>query len=274
MSVRPKVVAALQARLASTRLPRKALAEVGGLPMLAFTAQRLASAPELDQVVVATTDDDSDDELERLLHPHGLPCHRGSYADIVARLLGAARQFEAQVLVRVWGDCPLVDPGLIGQVVRLLQEQGLDYADTGLLDGSRYPLGLDVEVYRAETLARINREADTPFFHEYPNEFLKAHRDQFRTGAVACDQAASHISVTVDYPADLELVRDIWQRLGQRGPVGWRELVALHEGQPELFGKASRLGRNLDLKAAKEQAAGTRQQAAAGRPSRGPGERR
>lgn len=255
MSSSEKVVAAIQVRLASTRLARKALAPIDDWPMTVFTAERLRSAENVDQVVVATTSEASDDELVAALARHGLMCYRGSRDDLVARLLGAATLFGAQVLVRVWGDCPLVDPQMVDDCVRLLRERNLDFADTGLIERSRFPLGLDVEVYRRRTLERMNGEARSAFHREFPIEFLKEHREEYRSESVRCEVDATAVSVTVDYAEDLELVRAVWQRLGGKTPsFGWRDIWELHSREPELFATSSKHGRNLDFKRKQEQA--------------------
>jgi spore coat polysaccharide biosynthesis protein SpsF len=143
------ILAVLQARMSSTRLPGKVMAEVAGAPMILRQIERLSRARRLDRIVVATSTDRSDDSLAAWLTLHGVPVHRGSLDDVLARYEGALEAFgPAEVLVRLTGDCPLTDPEVIDATIDLLIDKGLDYA-ANTPARRTYPKGLDVEVMRA-----------------------------------------------------------------------------------------------------------------------------
>ena len=138
----PRTVAIIQARMSSSRLPGKVLQEIAGKPMLAWVAERAARAKGIDQVVVATTDDASDDLLELICAKLGLACHRGSLYDVLDRYYTAARAFQADVIVRLTGDCPLIDPGVIERTLEVFRSSHADFAANRLLRPGSAPIPL------------------------------------------------------------------------------------------------------------------------------------
>ena len=248
MPSQPRVAAAIQARLGSTRLPRKVLATVLERPMLLLMANRLRRARLVDEVVVATTVVDGDDELVKVCHAAGLRVHRGPVDDLAARLSGTAAEFDADVLVRVWGDCPLVNPALIDRAVARVLSASLDFLSVGSLTPPTFPPGLGFEVYRRTMLERIDRDADSDFEREFPVEFIKRRRAQLATDVIDCETDCSQISLTVDYPADLELVRAVFAHMAATPDFGYREVLDLHRREPALFAAAAELARNIDYR--------------------------
>jgi spore coat polysaccharide biosynthesis protein SpsF len=121
------IVGAIQARMGSTRLPGKVLAPILGRPMAWRIFERARHSKHLDQVVIATTTEPSDDELVRFAEQNNIGCYRGRVDDIVERLCSTAQRFQADVLVRIWGDCPFVDPEVIDQALEKLLAENLDY---------------------------------------------------------------------------------------------------------------------------------------------------
>ena len=247
-----RIIAAIQARLASTRLPEKVLTDLHGAPMLRQIAHRLDAIEEIAEVVLATTTAPSDDRLAAVATSWGMGVHRGPVDDLVERYLGAAHAFNADAVVRVWGDCPFVDPGSVGRAVRCLTSGDYLYTSTFRPPGRTFPLGLDVEIYRTSMLEQIVETSDDPFYREFPVQFVDAHVAPERIGGVRYHEDASDLHLTVDYPEDLELAREIYAAL-HRGecPFDVQTLVSWIRANPAVLAKIERLARNADYQAKK-----------------------
>ena len=142
-----KVVAIIQARVGSTRLPGKVLKDVGGKPMLWYMIDRLKCSEELKHVVIAIPDSIENDLLSKFAENIEISCFRGSENDVLSRYYGAATRFGADVVVRLTSDCPLIDPGITDKIIQTHLNLNADYTST-----NNYPRGLDVEVFNIETL--------------------------------------------------------------------------------------------------------------------------
>ena len=241
------ILGVVQARMASTRLPGKVLAPIMGKPMVRRILDRMLLSRSLDRVVIATTTERSDDELVGFAEREGIEYHRGSVDDIAERLLGAAERFEADVLARIWGDCPFIDPLVIDEAVNKLLAEDLDYVSNTVPGERTFPRGLDVEVYRRRTLESMRDGTRDGFYREFPLEYITQQPDRFRWDVIRNDRDLSHIQLTVDYPQDLELARTIYSALhGFNGAFSYREAVAFMQSHPEMLSASSRLPRNVD----------------------------
>jgi spore coat polysaccharide biosynthesis protein SpsF len=171
----PKTLAIVQARMSSSRLPGKVLLDIAGQPMLWRVLSRASQARALDGVVVATTLDPSDDPVDRMCADRGILCYRGSLQDVLDRYYQAARRFGAQVIVRLTGDCPVIDPEVIDATVRIFHHEAESgFAATRLPPPWQrtLPIGLDVEVVSFASLERAWKEADQPFHREHVMPFF------------------------------------------------------------------------------------------------------
>nr|NIN65969.1 acylneuraminate cytidylyltransferase [Anaerolineae bacterium]NIN96152.1 acylneuraminate cytidylyltransferase [Anaerolineae bacterium] len=162
----PNTVAIVQARVGSTRLPGKVLKDLVGLPLLARVVRRTARASRPDEVVVAIPEASTDDSLARLCHAYGWPCFRGSEDDVLDRYYRAATEYGAESVVRITSDCPLVDPGIVDQVVDLFLQGEWDYVSNTLAPRT-YPRGLDVEVFTFDALRLAWKEDSNPAWREH-----------------------------------------------------------------------------------------------------------
>lgn len=228
------VLAILQARVTSTRLPNKVLAPILGQPMLARQIERLRRTTTLDKLVVATSDDGSDDPLAALCASQGVPCHRGSLNDVLARFHGACAAFgPADHIARLTGDCPLTDPAVIDAVIRHHLASGADYTANAIQP--TWPDGLDVEVMRAEVLQRAFDEARLPSEREHVTPYIHKHPEWFRIEHVKGDRDLSTLRWTVDEPADLYFVTEVYAALYPKDPAfDTTAILALIERHPEL----------------------------------------
>ena len=227
-----KTLIIIQARLGSTRLPGKVLADICGQPMLARVVERVRLARTAQQVVVATTSAAHDDELARFCAAHGIECFRGDENDVLDRYFQAAKKFEATTVVRITADCPLIDPQVIDRVTEIFQQGGVDYASNTL--ETTYPDGLDTEVFSFAALEQAWREATKTSEREHVTPYLR-NSGKFRVRNVANDLGVSFAAHrwTVDEPADLEFVRAIYRNLNGHA-FGMCDVLALLEKDSAL----------------------------------------
>jgi len=222
-----KVVALVQARAGSKRLPGKVLADVGGIPLLAHSLRRARAAQRIDEVVLATTELVRDAPVAAVAATEGVAVHRGSEDDVLRRMLDAARAAEADAVVRLTADCPLLDPGVIDHVVAALvdEQPRVDYA-SNVLDRT-YPKGLDCEALWTSTLARIDELAVSPEAREHVTWFAYCGRpDLFELRSVTGAPDGSGLDWSVDTADDLERVRRMVGLLqAPDEPIAWHDLL-------------------------------------------------
>ena len=223
---RARVVAVVQARMSSTRLPGKVLARLGEDTVLELLLRRLARSSELDEIVVATSTEPSDDPVEREAERLSVRVIRGSLTDVLGRYLKASAAVNADAIVRITADCPLMDPEVVDHVVRVWRESRADYV-TNTLEPRSYPDGLDVEVVTAAALSRAGELAREPFDREHVTPYLRYHPETFSVHGVHIDPPHPEVRITLDTPADLEaLIRLV----GQVGPDATMEDVLKAHG--------------------------------------------
>lgn len=224
------ILAILQARASSTRLPGKVLKPILGKPMLARQLERVRRARLLDRLIVATSSDPSDDPIEVLCRNEGVECYRGKLDDVLDRFYQAAAPLHPEHVVRLTGDCPLADPAIIDQVCAFYLEGGFDYATNALQP--TFPDGLDVEICRFEFLEQAWREAVLPSHREHVTPFIHKNPQRFRIGHFRGNTDLSHLRWTVDEPDDFTLVSNIYEALYPADPcfdtVAILELLEQH----------------------------------------------
>lgn len=236
-----KVVALVQARMGSTRLPNKVMRPIGGVPMIELLLQRLALSKEIDQIVVATSLDPRNDRLVGHVRKLGYACEQGSENDVLGRFVQAAQAHQAGVVVRITGDCPLVDPELVDDVIRRFKAAAVDYFSN--VDPPTYPDGLDVEVFTFNALQRAGEEATKPFDREHVTPYLR-ESGRFKTASLRYSEDLSALRWTVDEPADLDVIEAVFQHFHPRRVFGWCDVLRLRSQQPEIFATNQRLTRN------------------------------
>ncbi|NOY76030.1 MAG: NTP transferase domain-containing protein [Kiritimatiellaeota bacterium] len=173
-----RVVATIEARMTSSRLPGKVLLESIGRPMLQLMTERLASLELVDEIVIATTVNEMDKPIVDLAERIGARCYRGSEEDVLSRVLGAAHENDADVIVELTGDCPLIDPKLVDDVVETYLSEDCDYATNCL--AQTFPLGMEAEVFSTELLELADREGDTSEDREHVSWFFVRNPDRFK----------------------------------------------------------------------------------------------
>jgi len=227
-----RVVAIVQARMGSSRLPGKVLADLGGTTMLAQVMRRLHASRRIAKIVVATSTAVEDDAIVHEAGQLGAGVHRGSTADVLARFFGAARAFRADAIVRITADCPLLDPGVIDQVIGALSID-TDYASN--THERTYPRGLDVEALHRDTLERITRLGRSAAAREHVTSYVLENPQLFRIAQVRAERDDSDLRWTVDTPEDLAMMRTLYGELGLAGELQpYHEIVAAVRARPEL----------------------------------------
>jgi spore coat polysaccharide biosynthesis protein SpsF (cytidylyltransferase family) len=227
-----RTVAVVQARMGSTRLPGKVLAEIAGRPLLAWTVTGVGAVRGVSQVVVATTTEPADEAVAALAAELGVAVHRGPVHDVLTRCHDAVAPFEPDVVLRQTADNPFPDPIVAAGQVRRLVDGGFDYV--GIDD---WPLGIAAEACRMTALALAAREATEPADREHVLPFVYRQPDRFRIGhlARAGTPPTAAARYTVDTEADLEFARTLAERLGHGPPVGLGELETIVADDPELL---------------------------------------
>lgn len=236
-----KIVALVQARMGSTRLPNKVMKPIGGIPMIELLLSRLSRAKEVDEIVVASSVDERNQPLAEHVRKLGYACEQGSENDVLERFVQAARAHHADVVVRITGDCPLVDPELVDELIRRFKAAGVDYFSNVV--PPTYPDGLDIEVFTFRALEQANRETDKPFDHEHVTPYLR-ESGKFSAAAMLHDQDYSALRWTVDEPADFAVIEKVFRHFQPRTDFTWREVLNLQLQQPEIFNTNQHLIRN------------------------------
>lgn len=234
----PSVVAIIQARMNSSRLPGKVLMDIGGKPMLSRVVVRARRAQFVGRVVVATTDDASDDPVEDYCQSQGILYFRGDPFDVLDRYYQAARRFEAKTIVRLTADCPLIDPGEIDRTLIAFDEAGADFAANRLPPPWQRttPIGMDTEVVTFNALAQAWHEADAKHAREHVMPFFYEHPERFKI--VLADHPLpnlGHLRLTVDTAEDLRLIRQIYANFENSDGFTLDEILNLLKLQPALL---------------------------------------
>lgn len=227
-----KVVAIVQARLGSVRLPKKVLKPITGKPMIELLLKRLSKSKELSDIVVATSNRTENDELESLIETLDFKCTRGSEHDVLSRFYESAKSCQADVVVRITGDCPLVDPELVDKCVREYIKNDIDYFSN--IDPVTYPDGLDIEVFSFECLKRAYQDASSKYDREHVTTYIR-NSEAFMKSSIQNSTDLSEQRWSVDEPEDLKLIRNIFEYFAPDIYFSWNRVSELITSKPELF---------------------------------------
>jgi spore coat polysaccharide biosynthesis protein SpsF len=227
-----KIVAIIQARMGSTRLPGKVLLDLEGETVLARVVHRVQRASLINEVLVATTDGPADDVIVQECRRVSVPVFRGDEKDVLDRYFRAAQLTKADVVVRITSDCPLIDPGVTGKTIAAFLEAKPDYASNSIV--RRYPRGLDTEVMKVQALERAWRAASRPYEREHVTPYLYEHPAEFKILPVTGDADHSQYRWTLDTPEDLEFIRAVYARMKDHKDFLWTDVLALLDREPQL----------------------------------------
>ena len=206
------ILGIIQARMQSVRLPGKVLLPLEGKPILWHIFFRLAKSKLIDDICISTSTNPTDDKIEKFAHKYGIKIFRGSEENLVKRHLDAAKKFDADVIVRITGDCPLVDPQIVDKVIEAyLKDKKLDFVSNAKT--KTYPIGLDVEVFPVKTLEKIFSISEDPIFYEYfISNYIFENPSIFKSKGISLNNP-NLLRWTLDYPEDYMFFKKIFEEL-------------------------------------------------------------
>jgi len=229
-----KTVGIIQARMGSKRLPGKVLKPIVGIPNLEHMMRRLSRCQTLNEIVIATSDQPQDDILSNFAKEHGYLSGRGSETDVLGRYYKVAKERQADHVVRLTADCPLIDPEVTDSVVR----EHLDAKSRDITSNCiklSFPNGFDTEVLSFGCLQRLHRQTQDPPYREHVTNYIHDYPEQFIIGHIVSAENRSDLRLTLDTDEDYELIRQIYEALYPQNPdFGFREIYALLDRHPEM----------------------------------------
>lgn len=231
-----KIVATIEARMTSTRLPGKVLMPVMGKPMLEYMIERVRRVPGLDEIIVATTVNETDQPIVDLAERLGIGWFRGSENDVMGRVLNAAQAYDADVIVELTGDCPLIDPDIISSVIRCFSQGEADYASN--LPIRTYPIGMETQVFPTSILADAISLTQDPTDHEHVSLYIYSHPERYHIVTVdsGLPRRWHGIRLTLDTVEDFELIHEIFKTFYPSNPqFTLRDILTLLRSRPELL---------------------------------------
>jgi spore coat polysaccharide biosynthesis protein SpsF len=227
------ITAIIQARMSSTRLPGKSLLPLGDTTILGYTVRQVQRAKRIGRVLVATSTDASDDAIEKYCKESSMEVFRGSLNDVLDRYYQAAKFAGAEHVARITGDCPLIDPAIVDAVAKVYEQGNCDYISTGRIV-STFPDGMDTEIFSTAALEAAWQEAKLPSEREHVTPFIWNHPERFRVVEYKNSRDLSAVRLTIDEPADYEVIKDIIANVPE---LSMQAVVAYLEKNPEAAAK-------------------------------------
>mgnify|MGYP000079471324 CR=1 FL=1 len=227
-----KIVALVQARMGSTRLPGKVLKSIVKKPMIELLLTRLSQSCELNEIVVAASEERQNEQLQLVVESLGFGCTRGSEKDVLNRFYESAKFVGADVIVRITGDCPLVESTLVDECIKSYKNSNVDYFSN--INPATYPDGLDIEVMSFESIERANNETESEFDREHVTPYIR-NSDSFSKSSMQHTEDLSNQRWSVDEPEDLAVVTNIFEHFSPDIFFDWKQVLELRKSQPELF---------------------------------------
>ena len=224
--------AIVQARFGSTRLPGKVLLELDGRPVLAHVLSRCSRISGIDFVVCAMPDEAASDKIEEIAAACGAVTFRGSESDVLARYLGAARLVDADVVLRITSDCPLIDPKVAADVVALRAAKRCDYASNNL--SRTFPHGLDCEAFTFEALAEADTRAHEAYDREHVTPWLRRSRDIVRANLDSGNPALAQHRWTLDHPEDMAFFKALFAVMVEGVDGTMDDILSVLAAHPEI----------------------------------------
>ena len=235
------ILAIVQARMGSTRLPGKVLKQVDGKPLIKILLSRLSRSKKIDKIILATSIEPENDHLVKTVEKMGFEVFRGSENDVLDRYYQAAKIYKPQVVVRITGDCPIIDPHLVDQVIESYQKTKVDYVSN--IDPPTYPDGLDTEVLSFEALEAAYEQSDKSFDREHVTPFIRTS-GQFKRLNYTNKNDLSNERWTVDDTEDFEVMENVIKHFAPSLDFSWQDVLKLKQSHPENFEANKGIKRN------------------------------
>ncbi|MFH1890131.1 MAG: glycosyltransferase family protein [Candidatus Kuenenbacteria bacterium] len=232
----------LQARMGSTRLPGKVLKKINGTPLLAYQIKRVKQSKKIKKIIIATAKGNNNNPIEKLCRTLKIDCFRGSENDVLARYYECSLSYpKYQSIVRLTGDCPLIDPIIIDQVIDLFEKLNCDYASNVPMGKETYPDGMDVEVFKKTVIATAHCQAILQSDREHVNEYILRNR-KFRKKYLQAGCDFSHFRLTVDNSEDFEVIKFLIKN--SKITAGYLDYISLLTKNPHIMLKNMHIKRN------------------------------
>lgn len=207
-----KVLAIVQARCSSSRLPGKVLKKLAGKPMIIHELERLGHSRLIDRIVLATSTEASDDPLEEVAAKSGVEIFRGSLDDVLDRYYQCAKKYQPEHVVRITGDCPIIDWRIVDHVIAKHMEKQNDYTATS----EDFPDGLDTEVIRFSALEYTWKMAKMMSEREHVTLYLRNHSEMFQMEIIPCEKKLNNMRWTVDEPQDFTFIEKVFSGIYEK----------------------------------------------------------
>lgn len=242
MDMKKKIVAIIQARMGSTRLPGKVLLNILDRPVLWHLVNRLRRAGSIDEIVVATSTSRGDDTIHKFCIENKINVFRGNESDVLDRFYQAAKRFDADLVIRLTGDCPIIDPEVVEELIHYFLEGHYDHCGVATGAGvaqndtwGRFPDGLDAEIFRMEVLTTAASEATSALHREHVTPFIWQQPDRFKTGSLFCKEGDyRELRLTLDNIEDFNLISWIYSKLWPgRSDFSINEVIELLRQHPD-----------------------------------------
>ncbi|WP_019424724.1 cytidylyltransferase domain-containing protein [Paenibacillus sp. OSY-SE] len=229
----PKVVAIVQARMGSSRLPGKVMKPLIDHSVLGHVILRLKAVNSINKIVIATTQNPEDDVIICECNKYNVPVYRGSTEHVLSRYYEAAKKFNADIVVRVTSDCPLIDPEITENIINYFFELDADYVSNKIIE--TFPRGLDTEVFTMSSLEKAYKGAYNDIHREHVTPYIYLHSDQFKLVNYSLEKDYSAYRWTLDTREDYQLIESIYEKLYKPNNIfSWLEIIQLMEDYPEL----------------------------------------
>jgi spore coat polysaccharide biosynthesis protein SpsF len=228
-----KLTIIIQARLGSQRFPKKTIKSIENKPMIWHVINRLKQVKASNQIILATTKNDEDKILLNIADKMNIFSFTGSSNDVLDRYYSCAKKFFADPIIRITGDCPLLDPFLIDDMIEFFQKNNFDYLSNTL--EPTYPDGLDVEIFSFQTLEKIMKKSNLKSEHEHVTSYLKTHLNEFQTYNFINDKDLSHHRWTIDQKEDLEFVKKIYSLSNSKSTLNMQIILDIISNNPQLM---------------------------------------
>ena len=240
-----KVIAIVQARVGSIRLPGKVLKEINGKSLIEILFHRLSQSKKIDKLILATSVNKENDTLANLVEKLGFDVFRGSENDVLGRYYNAAKKYNPETVVRITGDCPIIDPKLVDEIISLYEKENADYVSN--TSPPTFPDGLDVEVFSFDSLKEANKKAKTSHEREHVTPFIRANKN-LKNINLSNDTDLSKERWTVDDPEDLSVIENILNHFAPNLDFSWWDVLELKQSHPEYFEANQHITRNKGSK--------------------------
>ena len=233
----------IQARMGATRLPGKVLKKVKGITLLEYEINRVRQANKISKIVVATSDKRADDKIEKLCKKINIDCFRGSEDDVLDRYYQCSLKYPRyKNIIRITGDCPLIDPLIIDNVIAFFEKNKFDYASNVLKE--TFPDGMDVEIFTRNALTESAQKARLGSEREHMTQYMIKNK-KFKKGNFTAEHDWSHFRLTVDEKKDFEVVKFLIEN--SKPTAGYLDYISLLKKNPEIMAKNMYITRNEGL---------------------------